>query len=102
MAESYSKDTIDAKFETMDQKMLNLETRIDGKIDLLLSGFSHLNTRLEDVWKVLIGGFVAIGVGMILMIAQNSFQKPNQTTIVVPSNQAGLANPATISTPAKK
>jgi hypothetical protein len=76
MSDSYSKDTIDAKFETLEQKMLTMETRIDGKLDLVLTkmdlGFSNIHTRIDDLWKVILVILAAI-VGLYV---QGAFQKP--------------------------
>jgi hypothetical protein len=80
---SYSRETLDAKFETLEQKMLTVETRIDGKLDLVLS-------KIGDLWKILAGALFALIVGLILLVYQNAHEKPPQP-IVIQSAQAPSA-----------
>jgi len=86
MSDTYSKTETDLMFKNIEQKMLTMETKIDGKLDLIVEKVGALNTRIEDLWKVIVGLGFGIGgailAGVIVIIIQNATTPPAQNITV--------------------
>jgi hypothetical protein len=83
MATDHHTELFDAKLQTIEQKLVTLETKIDGKLDLIVEKFSGLNTRIEDVhtrigdvWNVMVGGFILLVISVLVLVFQNFMVKP--------------------------